>query len=341
MKKIRKVLSSMKFAIIILLVLMAASIVGSLIPQNQPREFYQANYENFGNVITFLKFDQVYTSWWYLLIAIFLSLSIFFCIVVRVKPLIKIFKEKNFKKSSYYIGLWLLHLGLILIILFFVIGNATAYQSRVYNVKNTYNKVEDTDLNVEILDFEILLTDDGHVDQYKSKLKFYDDEKNLLDEGEISVNHPMTVEGYQFSQASYGYYVDASVYKNGEKIGSAALLEDEYISADDSRLTIKLNSFYPDVVEKNGEIVNQSKIIKEPMLEYTAYLGSMPVKSDLVHVGDRAKIGNYQIEFSNPDYYPIIDIRNDRFELLTGIGAIIFMLGTFIVFYGPKRNEVK
>lgn len=330
----------MKFAIIILIVLMLASIIGSLIPQNQDPEFYQKTYQNFGNVITFLKFDQVYTSWWYLLIAIFLSLSIFFCIVVKVKPLIKIFKEKRFKEGSYYIGLWLLHLGLILIILFFVIGNATAYQSRVYNVKNTINKVEDTDLNIEILDFDILLTEDGHVDQYQSKVKFYDDDKNLIDQGEISVNHPMTVNGYQFSQSSYGYYVDAKVYKADEEIGQAALLENEYISADDAKITIKLNKFYPDVVEKDGEKVNNSKIIKNPLIEYTAYLGTMPVKTDLAEVGDKVRVGLYQVEFTKPDYYTIIDIRNDRFELLTGLGALVFMLGTFIVFLGPKRKEV-
>lgn len=330
----------MKFAIIILIVLMIASIIGSIIPQNQAPEFYDQAYKNFGSIITFLKFDQVYTSWWYLLIAIFLSLSIFFCIVVKVKPLIKIFREKSFKDGSYYIGLWFLHLGLILVILFFVIGNATAYQSRVYNVKNTINKVEDTNLNVEIEDFDILLTDDGHIDQYKSKVKFYDDDKNLLDQGEISVNHPMTVEGYQFSQSSYGYYVKATVYKADEEIGSANLLENEYISADDSKLTIKLNKFYPDVVEKDGEKVNNSKLIKNPLMEYTAYLGTMPIKTDLAHPGDKVRVGLYQIEFSDPDYYTIIDIRNDRFELLTGIGAIIFMLGTFIVFLGPKKKEV-
>lgn len=329
----------MKFAIFILIVLMLSSIIGTLIPQNQPAEYYPAAYGSLGNFIKFMKFDKVYTSWWYLLIAIFLSLSIFFCIVIKVKILFNIFKNKKFKEGSNYIGLWLLHLGLILIILFFVIGNATAYQGRVYNVKNTINQVEETEIRIEILDFDILVTEDYHVDQYKSKVKFFDKEGNLLDQGEISVNHPMTVKGYQFSQASYGYYVDASVYKNEEKIGSAPLLENEYISADEKRLTVKLDKFYPDVVEKDGEIFNNSKIIKKPMLEYTVYLGSMPVRSGLAQIGDKLKIGNYEVIFDKPDYYPVIDVRNDRFEAFTGLGAIIFMLGTFLVFYGPGKEK--
>jgi cytochrome c biogenesis protein ResB len=331
----------MKFAIFILIILMISSIIGTLIPQNQAAEYYQAAYGNMGNFIRFMKFDQVYTSRWYLLIAVFLSLSIFFCIVIKVKPLINIFKNKTFKEGANYIGLWLLHLGLILIILFFVIGNATAYQGQVYNVKNTLNQVEDTDIKIEILDFDILLTEDDHIDQYKSKVKFFDGQGDLLDQGEISVNHPMTVKGYQFSQASYGYYVDASVYKNGEKIGSAALLENEYISADDSKLTVKLDKFYPDVVEKDGDIINNSKIIKKPMLEYTIYLGTMPVRSGLAEIKDKIKVGNYEVEFDKPDYYPVIDVRNDRFETLTGLGAIIFMAGTFLVFYGPGKEKEK
>lgn len=340
MKKFIKFISSMKFAIGILLVLMVASIIGSLIPQNQVPEFYEFTYPKMGSVIQTLKFDQVYTSWWYLLIAIFLSLSIFFCIVVKVKPLVAIFKNKTFKKGSNYLGLWLLHLGLILVILFFVIGNATAYQNRVYNVKNTLNTVPDTGINIEISDFEIILTEDDHIDQYKTKVKFYDEDKNLLDQGEISVNHPMTVNGYQFSQASYGYYVGAEVYKMDEKIGSASLIEDEYIAADDNKLAIRLDKFYPDVVEENGEILNKSKIIKKPMLEYTTYLNGRPSKQGLAEMGDEIQVGMYKIKLDDPDYYPIIDIRNDRFEVFTGLGALIFMVGCFMVFYNPKSKEV-
>ncbi|MDO5028054.1 MAG: cytochrome c biogenesis protein ResB [Bacillota bacterium] len=341
MKKIVKILASMKFAIIILIALMLVSIIGSLIPQNQAPEFYRATYENFGDLILRLNLDQLYTSTWYLLLAVFLSLSIFFCIVVKLKPLIKIFRTRNFKQGLTYMGLWLLHLGLILLILFFALGNATAYQNRVYNVCGTLSSVPETDISIEILDFDLVLSDQGHIDQYKSQVKFYDQEKNLLDQGEISVNHPMTIKGYQFSQASYGYYVEATVFKDGEKLGQAALLENEYISIEDGRLTLRLNRFYPDVKEKDGDLINNSKLIKNPMLEYTAYLGTMAVKTDLVSAESKVQVGSYEIEFTNPAYYPILDIRKDSFELLTGLGALCFMLGSFMVFYQPRKKEEK
>lgn len=328
----------MKFAIIILIVLMLASIIGTFIPQNQSLEFYETNFPRMADFIIFMKFDHIYTSFWYIIIGIFLSLSIFFCIVVKFRPILNIIKNKSIKNDGNFLALWLLHLGLIMIILFFVIGNATAYQTSIYNVKDSTSKIEDSKIRVKILDFDILLTND-HIDQYISKVEFYDDNNKLIDKGEISVNHPISIDGYQFSQASFGYYVNAEVFKDGEKIGLAALLENEYIAIDEKKLIISLNRFYPDVVNKDGEIFNNSKIIKKPMIEYTAFLGSMPIKTELIDVNQEIEILNYKIKFKDPDYYPILDVRKDRFEELTGLGAFIFMAGMILLFFGPKKEK--
>lgn len=325
----------MGFAIFILLVLMVASILGTVLPQDMPAEFYYHDYPQTADLILSVGLDRVYSTWWYLLIGAFLSLSIFFCIVVHIKPILKAIETRNFKRYANYIGLWLLHLGLIIITIFFVIGNMTAYQNTMYNVAGTTNQLEGTDISVDIDDFEIIYSDDDHVDQYMTEAKFYKGDQ-LVEEGTIWVNSPITVDGYQFLQSSYGYYVNTTIYKDDTKIGEAALIEGEFVAADENMLVVELDRFYPDVIEKDGDLYNNSKIIKKPMIEYTAYLGSNPLETKMIDLDEKVEIGRYTIEFGDPDYYTILDVRKDSYEMLVGLGALIFMVGTLLVFLGPK-----
>lgn len=103
-KKLSSLLSDLKFAILILLVIAGFSIFGTVIEQNQSLEFYKQNYPentNFLNllnwkIIKFFILDDVYKSWWYLSLLIILGISLATCSFTQQLPMLKISKNWKF-----------------------------------------------------------------------------------------------------------------------------------------------------------------------------------------------------------------------------------------------------
>lgn len=340
LKKLVNFLISIKFAISILFLLGLASIGGTLIAQNMPKEFYLANYGDFGNVIWFVGLHKTYTSWWYIGITILLCISLLLCVVVRIRPIILLYKKGGIKLASAKIGSWILHMGILVTILFFSLGNIFAFSSSVYNVPGTTTIAEGTGLKVDIESFDIILRSDESVETYRTKAKIYDENTDeLLDEGLIEVNHPMTVRGYQFSQASFGFAVDAQIKKDGKEIGEAVLFESEYVAADEDKIYVQMTKLYPDVELREDGIYNASQKLQNPMVEYTAYYLGRAVKQDLVELNKDIEIMDYTIRFKDARHFPVLDIRKDSFAIWTGLGAMMLLAGIFIAFYGPRENK--
>ena len=99
MKKISQVLnwlSSLKIAILLLLVISISCAVGTLIPQQESNQFY---YDNFNknpflgiinaNILLLFEFDHVYTSFWFLFLLIWLGLALSVCSFRRQLPILK------------------------------------------------------------------------------------------------------------------------------------------------------------------------------------------------------------------------------------------------------------
>jgi cytochrome c biogenesis protein len=106
--KLVRILSNLKFAIFILLIIAGFSVFGTIIEQNQSTDFYKQNYpENkavFGllnwEVIKFFNLDDVYRSWWYLSLLIILGLSLVTCSFTQQLPMLKIAKNWKFLKRT-------------------------------------------------------------------------------------------------------------------------------------------------------------------------------------------------------------------------------------------------
>ena len=99
MKKISQVLnwlSSLKIAILLLLVIAISCAAGTLIPQQESNQFY---YDNFNKnpflgiinakILLLFEFDHVYTSFWFLFLLIWLGLALSVCSFRRQLPILK------------------------------------------------------------------------------------------------------------------------------------------------------------------------------------------------------------------------------------------------------------
>ena len=90
MKKIGKILSSMPFAITLLVLLAAACALCSTIQQGQAYEYYAAQYgERTAGLIIALRLDDAFHSWWFIGLSGFLCLNLLCCNLIRLPALLK------------------------------------------------------------------------------------------------------------------------------------------------------------------------------------------------------------------------------------------------------------
>ena len=101
-----KIITDLRFAILILGIIALTSSVGSFIEQDEGKSFYEENYLKpiYGfidsNLILNLGLDHIYTTWWFLSLLAILSFSLIGCTIRRQFPLFKNSKEYFFKKEK-------------------------------------------------------------------------------------------------------------------------------------------------------------------------------------------------------------------------------------------------
>ena len=99
MKKISQILnwlSSLKIAILLLLIIAISCALGTLIPQQESDQFY---YENFnknpflgllnGKILLLFEFNHIYTSFWFLFLLTWLGVALAVCSFRRQLPILK------------------------------------------------------------------------------------------------------------------------------------------------------------------------------------------------------------------------------------------------------------
>ncbi|MDH3330658.1 MAG: cytochrome c biogenesis protein ResB [Desulfobulbaceae bacterium] len=77
--------SSVKLALFLLFALAATSIIGTIIPQSQPSEFYVDTYgANLARLMQTLNIPDMYNSWWFMILLAVFSLNLIICSLERI-----------------------------------------------------------------------------------------------------------------------------------------------------------------------------------------------------------------------------------------------------------------
>ena len=399
LKKLWKFLSSMKFAIILLIMLALACAGSSLISQGQSAEWYRAQYsERTAALILALRLDDAYHSWWFITISAFLCLNLILCNVIRVPAILKKMKAHPLPDSAHltrrienserffqslhmlkvretvlpdgrkmqtavrnrigYWGAWVCRLGILLLILGFGLGQLLQKEYTVYGVPGETRMVEGTDLAVTIEDFTAELRADDTVEQYTSLITVRDLSKpdSKTESAEISVNHPASMFGMDFSQNSTGWAAEALVYEKGKLLQQEVLCAGEGFAVSDlPDLVIFLNALYPDYAMSEG----QGPMTLSGSLNNPAYLYSVYYKEEILGMNvllqdpdlresadssfqsEALTIDDYLVVFRNPQNYTLIQIKKDSFSSLAFLGGILVMAGLLLAFFAaPARAFV-
>nr|QWK41656.1 cytochrome biogenesis protein [Akkesiphycus lubricus] len=104
-KRFFRYLANLKLAILILLVIATITSIGSVIEQGREVAFYQQNYPTlilsvpFWKILLFLGFNNIYSTWWFLLLLGLLGLSLACCTILQQLPTLKFSRRYYFYKQ--------------------------------------------------------------------------------------------------------------------------------------------------------------------------------------------------------------------------------------------------
>ncbi|MFC2168072.1 cytochrome c biogenesis protein ResB [Acidobacteriota bacterium] len=84
MKTFLQFFNSVKLAIVLLIIITLASIIGTLIPQDRTMQEYVLHYGQLAKVLTSLEFTQIYRSFWFVGLLFLFSFNILVCTLTRL-----------------------------------------------------------------------------------------------------------------------------------------------------------------------------------------------------------------------------------------------------------------
>nr|YP_010517016.1 c-type cytochrome biogenesis protein [Haslea provincialis]UXN44798.1 c-type cytochrome biogenesis protein [Haslea provincialis] len=107
-QKFFRLIADLRFAIFILLVISASSIIGTIIEQDQPIELYKINYPLTNPVFGVLTwdriiqfgFDHVYKTWWFFTLIFLFGVSLILCTFLQQFPSLKIARRCQFFRTT-------------------------------------------------------------------------------------------------------------------------------------------------------------------------------------------------------------------------------------------------
>jgi len=89
MNSVLRFFYSVKLAIILIIILTIASIVGTLIPQHRSHEEYLLRYGQLTSLLEKIQLTKVYQSFWYLALLFLFALNLTVCTLLRLPPKVK------------------------------------------------------------------------------------------------------------------------------------------------------------------------------------------------------------------------------------------------------------
>ena len=338
LKKIFRFLKGMPFSFILLGIITAACIAGSIIPQGQSLGYYMDLYgARKGNLIIAVSLDRVFSCWWFIALALLLCFNLVLCSISRVKGVISAWKRT--KKIGIW-GSWVTHLGLLLLIVSFALSQYTAKESEIYGIPGSTQSLGRTALEITIDDFDVLLRDDFTVEQYVAKLSV-SNKDGEVQSGEAFVNHPFKAFGYRFYQNSMGWASYVDIYRNGELIKTDLICTGEYTYPDDyPSLVVMFNKFYPDFAEgEDGSFYTKTPLPNDPRCLYGIFYNGGLMTMGLVRPGEAIAVHEYTFVLRDPVQYTLIVGKTDPYAWTVGIAATVLLLGLVLSFYVRPFEE--
>lgn len=232
-------------------------------------------------------------------------------------------------------GAWLTHLGILIVIIGFGLGQMLKTEYSVYGISGQTKPIGDTGYELTIDDFQVELRGDDTVEQYTALLTMRDVHTGEQHQGTASVNAPLSLFGMKLYQNSTGWAATVEVKKNGEPIQLEVLCAGEYLLlADKPDVAVVFSAFYPDyAVGENGIPVTLSGHLHNPAYLYRLYYHDQMIGMNVLKDKETITMDEYEVIFSDPQSYTVIQVKKDQFQWLAAIGGGLILIALILAFY--------
>lgn len=364
MKKLWNFLRSMRFGMVLLVVILAISFVGSIVPQGSEAMWYVQNYPNIHRWIFRLGVDHLFSTWYFVGLVGLLCANLLLCSVVRVGRVRKTVRrqveaaaairetaplcaeqrtllEAHLKAARYhpaeaegcmvwtknrlgFYGSFLTHLGILLV---FLVGGVVLACSNVRD----YTAYPGQDVTLE--DGTVLRVEDFRIEDEAGNLDFTSHITVTLPNGaadgpsEIRVNHPHSFRGHKFYQQTYG--TCGSITVTDAAGGSDTFTVDEVcFLSEDGVSGVWYEALYPGYVrdeEGNFTLITSTAGAYSDPVYQVLVCGEEGRTPVLAMPGESVEVGGLTFTFNDPISYPGIRVKTLPSAV---IGALY---GTFVL----------
>ena len=350
MKKVFRYMRSMRFGILLLCLIAACSVAGTVIPQGREVAWYAQNYPSAHPVILTFRLNRVFESWYFITLLALLCLNLSLCSLLRIRTVVRasrgeaeraaampdtvLLRPEGVEKLRAWLedrhchsveldgavvyhkngigryGTFLLHLSILLTLVFGALALYTPTVTDQSCMPGESIILEDG-TEIHVLDFHI--TDEtGRLD-YRSHVQVTLPDGRRSEEAELSVNHPFSFGAYKLFQQSFGTAGSVTV-TNLETGGTDDFLltEQAYLSAD-GITGIYYETLYPDFIRDPSGNVTFITITEG---SYPNPIYQFEVISDgaftptLAVPGDELELTGLRFTFNSPVEYPGIRIKH-------------------------------
>lgn len=340
--RIYRFLTSVRLAIILLIIIALLCIICTLIPQNQPEINYAQQYGEFwASVITALGFDQILTSGWMYASGLLFGINLFLCTWERLRWAVACNKRDS------QIAVWgspILHLGLCIILIGAFIGMNFGWEL-YYEIPVGESASISTGqgaFQMKIEDFTIDFYDDRITPrQYRSDILIQEADGEAIPM-EIEVNSPAKHNGISILQQDFGWEVTVTV--STDKVSEQFRIknEDWIVLAGQGDEAVSLGiAFYPDYDESAGLTDQVGYRDDNPHIVWVLRQGDNPVDMNYLAVGETGTIQEpLRISFDSYRYYSGLQVRYDPGIPVIYTGFFLLCLGLVIRYaFANKMNR--
>ena len=350
MKKVFNFLRSMRFGIILLVLIAACSIIGTVIPQGREISWYAQTYRSFHGYILLLRLNRIFESWYFITLLVLLCLNLSLCSILRIRTVVKAAKGETeraaktpdtvhltpagteklreyltdmrckaesvgeavvWRKHSFgRYGTFITHLSILLTVIF---GALALYTPTVTDRDCMPGESIFMDDGTEIHVHDFRMADEtGRLD-YQSHVQITLPNGKRSEIAELKVNHPFSFGPWKLFQQTFGTAGSVTVtdLENGGS-DDFLLTEQSYLSAD-GKSGILYDTLYPDFIRDPGGEVTLITITQGsyPHPIYQAETFSDGVFTPvLAEPGDELTVNNLRFRFNAPVDYPGIRIKH-------------------------------
>ena len=357
MKKLWRFLRSMRFGILLLLLIALCSVLGSVIPQGKEVAWYAQTYQQYHGWILLLGLNRVFQSWYFITLLVLLCLNLSLCSLVRIRRVVKEGKGEIEQAAAWPIQTPLTaeeaervraHLRAIhsreesingvSILLVVIFGALALYLPHVTDRSCMPGESLTMEDGTEIYVDSFAIEDESGTLDYNSWIRVTLPDGRESGLKQIKVNYPLSFGNYKIYQQTYG--TAGSITVNNLDTGGTdtfSLTDTVFLSAD-GRDGLWFDALYPGYIEsEDGSvtlITSSSGHYTDPVYHITlAAQGEYtPV---LAFPGESLTVGNWRYDFNAPVEYPGLRIKYTpgAVNLLLLLSFLLMIAGLYITFF--------